>query len=231
VEIRFLGHACFELTEGDTRVLVDPFLTGNPKAAAAASEVEPTHIFLTHGHADHWGDVVDIAKRTGAQCVAIAELAGELGDHGVEKTTDPNLGGTVEFDGGSVRLVPAWHTSTTPGGTINTPAGLVINLGGKTVYHLGDTALFSDLRLVGERDRLEVALMCIGGHYTMDRHDATIAAELIGARTIIPCHYDTFPLIETDAPAFKSDVESRTAAEGRVSTSVEVLQPGESFSV
>jgi L-ascorbate metabolism protein UlaG (beta-lactamase superfamily) len=231
VEIRFLGHACFELTEGDTRVLVDPFLTGNPKAAAAASEVEPTHIFLTHGHADHWGDVVDIAKRTGAQCVAITELAGELGDHGVEKTTDPNLGGTVEFDGGSVRLVPAWHTSTTPGGTINTPAGLVINLGGKTVYHLGDTALFSDLRLVGERDRLDVALVCIGGHYTMDRHDATIAAELIGARTIIPCHYDTFPLIESDAPAFKSDVESRTAAEGRVSTTVEILQPGESFSV
>jgi L-ascorbate metabolism protein UlaG (beta-lactamase superfamily) len=231
VEIRFLGHACFELTEGDTRVLVDPFLTGNPKAAAAASEVEPTHIFLTHGHADHWGDVVDIAKRTGAQCVAITELAGELGDHGVEKTTDPNLGGTVEFDGGSVRLVPAWHTSTTPGGTINTPAGLVINLGGKTVYHLGDTALFSDLRLVGERDRLDVALVCIGGHYTMDRHDATIAAELIGARTIIPCHYDTFPLIESDAPAFKSDVESRTAAEGRVSSTVEILQPGESFSV
>ena len=107
----------------------------------------------------------------------------------------------------------------------------MINLGGKIVYHLGDTALFSDLRLVGERDPLDVALVCIGGHYTMDRHDAAIAAELIGARTIIPCHYDTFPLIETDAPAFKSDVESRTAAEARVSTTVEILQPGESFSV
>jgi L-ascorbate metabolism protein UlaG (beta-lactamase superfamily) len=231
VEIRFLGHACFELTEGDTRVLVDPFLTGNPKAAAAASEVEPTHIFLTHGHPDHWGDVVDIAKRTGVPCVAIAELTAELGQHGVENTTDPNLGGTVEFDGGWVRLVPAWHTSTTPGGTVNTPAGLVINLGGKTVYHLGDTALFSDLRLVGERDSLDAALVCIGGHYTMDRHDAAVAAELIAARTIIPCHYDTFPLIETDAPAFKSDVESRTSGEARVSTTVEILRPGETFSV
>jgi L-ascorbate metabolism protein UlaG (beta-lactamase superfamily) len=230
VDIRFLGHSCFELTEGDTRVLVDPFLTGNPKAAVEASEVEPTHIFLTHGHPDHWGDVVDIAKRTGAQCVAIAELSGELGDHGVENTTDPNLGGTVEFDGGWVRLVPAWHTSTTPGGTVNIPAGLVINLGGRTVYHLGDTALFSDLRLVGERDRLDVALMCIGGHYTMDRHDAVIACELIGARTVIPCHYDTMPVIETDAEAFKSDVESRTAGEARVSTTVEILQPGETFS-
>jgi L-ascorbate metabolism protein UlaG (beta-lactamase superfamily) len=231
VDIRFLGHACFELSDGDTRVLVDPFLTGNPKAAVEASEVEPTHIFLTHGHADHWGDVVDIAKRTGAQCVAIAEIAGELGDHGVENTTDPNIGGTVEFEGGWVRLVPAWHTSTTPGGTITVPAGMVINLGGKTVYHLGDTALFSDLRLVGERDELDAALMCIGGHYTMDRHDAVVACELIGARTVIPCHYNTFPPIETDAQAFKSEVEQRTAGEGRRQTTVEVLEPGASISI
>ncbi len=123
MDIRFLGHACFELSEGDTRVLVDPFLTGNPKAAVEAGDVDPTHIFLTHGHSDHYGDVVDIAKRTGAQCVAIVELAGELSENGVENVADPNLGGTVEFDGGWVRLVPAWHTSTTPNGTVNTPAG------------------------------------------------------------------------------------------------------------
>jgi L-ascorbate metabolism protein UlaG (beta-lactamase superfamily) len=231
VDIRFLGHACFELSEGDTRVLVDPFLTGNPKAAVEASEVEPTHIFLTHGHADHWGDVVDIAKRTGAQCVAIVELANELSDHGIENVIDPNLGGTVEFEGGWVRLVPAWHTSTTPGGTVNTPAGLVINLGGRTVYHLGDTALFTDLRLVGERDELDAALVCIGGHYTMDRHDAVAACELIGARTVIPCHYGTFPPIETDAQAFKADVEQRTSGEGRRQATVEILDPGGSFSL
>ncbi|MEA2331294.1 MAG: hypothetical protein QOH58_1432 [Thermoleophilaceae bacterium] len=231
MDIRFLGHSCFELTEGDTRVLVDPFLTGNPKAAVEASEVDPTHIFLTHGHPDHWGDVVDIAKRTGAQCVAIVELANELGGHGVENVADPNIGGTFEFDGGWVRLVPAWHTSTSPGGTVNTPAGMVISLGGKIVYHLGDTALFSDLRLVGERDQVDVALVCIGGHYTMDRHDAVVAAELVGARTVIPCHYGTFPPIETDVQAFKADVESRTAGEGRVSATVEVLEPGETFSL
>jgi L-ascorbate metabolism protein UlaG (beta-lactamase superfamily) len=222
MDIRFLGHACFELSDGETRVLVDPFLTGNPKAAVEASEVEPTHIFLTHGHPDHWGDIVDIAKRTAAQCVAIVELANELGDKGVESVADPNLGGTVEFEGGWVRLVPAWHTSTTPGGTVNTPAGLVIGMGGKTVYHLGDTALFSDLRLVGERDSIDAALMCIGGHYTMDRHDAVKAAELVGAGTVIPCHYDTFPPIETDAEAFKTDVES---------SEVVILQPGESHSL
>jgi L-ascorbate metabolism protein UlaG (beta-lactamase superfamily) len=231
MDIRFLGHACFELSEGDTRVLIDPFLTGNPKAAVEAGDVDPTHVFLTHGHADHYGDVIDIAKRTGAQSVAITELAGELSDNGIEDVADPNLGGTVEFEGGWVRLVPAWHTSTTPGGTVNTPAGMVINLGGKTVYHLGDTALFSDLRLVGERDSLDAALMCIGGHYTMDRHDAVIAAELVGARTVIPCHYDTFPPIETDAEAFKSDVESRTSGEARRQSEVVILQPGETHSL
>jgi L-ascorbate metabolism protein UlaG (beta-lactamase superfamily) len=224
VDIRFLGHACFELTEGDTRVLVDPFLTGNPKAPAQASEVEPTHVFLTHGHSDHYGDVEDIAKRTNAQVVAIVEIANELADAGVANVSDPNLGGTVTFDWGSVKLVPAWHTSTTPKGTVNTPAGLLIQIGGRTVYHLGDTALFSDLRLVGERHPVDVALMCIGGHYTMDRHDALVAAGFVGASTVIPCHYDTFPPIETDVQAYKAEVESQT------SSKVEVLQPGESFS-
>jgi L-ascorbate metabolism protein UlaG (beta-lactamase superfamily) len=225
VEIRFLGHACFELTEGDTRVLIDPFLSGNPKAAASADEVDPTHVFLTHGHQDHYGDVVDIAKRTGAQCVAIVEIAGELQGEGVENVVKPNIGGTVEFDGGWVRLVPAWHTSTTPKGTVSIPAGLVVNLGGRTVYHLGDTGLFSDLQLVKRRDEIDVALMCIGGHFTMDPVDAAVAAELVGAKQVIPCHYNTFPPIEQDAEAFKSDVESKTASE------VVVLEPGGTHTV
>jgi L-ascorbate metabolism protein UlaG (beta-lactamase superfamily) len=222
MDIRFLGHAAFELSDGDTRILIDPFLTGNPKAAAKADELNPTHIFLTHGHADHYGDVVDIAKRTNAQVVAITELAGELQEEGVENVSDPNIGGTVEFGGVSVRVVPAWHTSTTPKGMVNTPAGLVINLGGKTVYHLGDTALFSDLKLVADRDDVDVALMCIGGHYTMDRHDAVAATDLVGASTVIPCHYNTFPPIETDAEAFKSDVKA---------SEVVILEPGETHSI
>jgi L-ascorbate metabolism protein UlaG (beta-lactamase superfamily) len=225
VDIRFLGHACFELTEGDMRVLIDPFLTGNPKAAVEASEVDPTHILLTHGHPDHYGDVEDIAKRTGAQVLAIVEIANELGEAGVENVGDLNIGGTAKFDWGWVKMVPAWHTSTTPRGTVTVPAGLLIHIGGKLVYHLGDTALFSDLKLVaGRGDPIDVALMCIGGHYTMDRIDAVTAAEFVGAGTVIPCHYDTFPPIETDAEAFKADVESQT------SSKVEILQPGESFS-
>jgi L-ascorbate metabolism protein UlaG (beta-lactamase superfamily) len=225
MEIRFLGHSCFELVEGDARVLIDPFLTGNPKAAVEHGEVEPTHILLTHGHADHIGDTVEIAKRTGARVVAIVELANEIAASGVEDVVDPNLGGTVELPGGWVRLVPAWHTAVSPDGTPHTPAGLVISLGGTVVYHLGDTALFSDLALPGRRDDLDVALMNVGGHYTMDRHDAVVAAELVGARTVIPCHYDTFPPIEADVQAFKQDVEART------SSSVVVLEPGETHSV
>ncbi|MBV8941698.1 MAG: metal-dependent hydrolase [Solirubrobacterales bacterium] len=224
MEIRFLGHACFELSEGTDTVLIDPFLSGNPRAAIAADDAAATTILLTHGHADHLGDTVSIAKRTGAPVVAIVELANEIGEEGVE-VHDPNLGGTVRFDWGSVKLVPAWHTSTTPKGTVNTPAGLVVNFHDAVVYHLGDTSLFSDLQLVGKRSPIDVALMCIGGHYTMDRTDAVDAAQLIGAKTVIPCHYGTWPPLETDAEAFKSDVESATRSD------VVVLDPGETHSV
>src|SRR5947209_13086234 len=222
-DIRFLGHACFELSDGDTTVLIDPFLSGNPKAAISAEEANATTILLTHGHADHIGDTVAIAKRTGAPVVAIVELANELGEDGVE-VHDPNLGGSVKFDWGWVKLVPAWHTSTTPKGTVNTPAGLLINFEDTIVYHLGDTCLFSDMQLVGKHHPIDIALMCIGGHYTMDATDAVDAAQLIAAKTVIPCHYDTFPPIEADAQAFKSDVESATGS------NVVILEPGQSHS-
>jgi L-ascorbate metabolism protein UlaG (beta-lactamase superfamily) len=201
MQIRYLAHATFELSEGDARILVDPFLApNNPKASVTADDVDPTHILLTHGHVDHVADAVAVAKRTGAHCVAIVELATWLGDQGIENVSDPNIGGTVEFDWGWVKLVQAFHTSTTPDGKAkHSPAGLVINVGGTTVYHLGDTGLFGDLQLIAERTPVDVAIVPIGGHYTMDRHDAVVAAKLIGAGTVIPCHYNTFPPIETDA--------------------------------
>ena len=225
MDIRFLGHACFELSDGDTRVLIDPFLGSNPKAAVGPDEVEPTHIFLTHAHVDHIADAAGIAKRTGAHCVALVETAGWLGKQGVEKVSDPNLGGTVEFDWGWVKLVQAFHSSTAPDGTVTAPSGLVVNIGGTTVYHLGDTCLFSDLKLIAERTPVDVAIIPIGGHYTMDRHDAVVAVDFVGPGIAIPCHYNTFPPIETDAQAFKADVESKT------SSKVVVLQPGEIHSV
>ena len=226
VEIRYLAHAAVELKSGDTRVLVDPFITGNPKAAVAADELEPTHILLTHGHADHYGDTLDLAKRTGAPVLAIVEIANELADLGVETVHDPNMGGTVAFDWGWVKVVPAWHTSTTPNGTVSLPAGLLIYIGDKLVYHLGDTALFSDLQLIARRgNHVNVALVPIGGHYTMDRFDAVTACEWIGADEVIPIHYNTFPPIETDAEAFKTDVENATESK------VVILAPGESHTV
>jgi L-ascorbate metabolism protein UlaG (beta-lactamase superfamily) len=222
VDVRWLGHSAFELTAGDANVVVDPFITGNPKAAVSANELNPNFILLTHGHADHIGDTVDIAKRTGATVLAIVELANEIGGEGVD-VVDPNIGGTVQFDWGWVKMTPAWHTAVSPNGTPHMPAGLLIHIGDKLVYHLGDTALFSDLKLVAQRgDRVDLALVPIGGHYTMDRYDAVTAVELVNPRQVIPCHYGTMPVIETDAEAFKADVEG---------AEVLVLQPGDTHSL
>ncbi len=170
MDIRYHGHACFELSDGDARILVDPFLKpNNPSAVATADEVDATHVLVTHGHADHIADAVAVATRNGAPAVAIVEVANWLGARGVEETFDPNLGGTVRFDWGSVKLVPAWHTNTMPGSSeapfsaeegtpVGTAAGLVIDVGGTTVYHAGDTCLFGDMRLIGERHSIDVAL-------------------------------------------------------------------------
>jgi L-ascorbate metabolism protein UlaG (beta-lactamase superfamily) len=225
MQITFLGHAAFALEHDGKTVLVDPFLTGNPKASATADEVAADAIFLTHGHSDHLGDTVDIAKRTGATVVAITELAGELTESGVENVMDPNIGGTVDLGWVSVRLTPAWHTSTTPTGTVNTPAGLVIEMGDKRIYFAGDTGLFSDLALPALRGHIDLAVVPIGGHYTMDRFDAVVAADLIKADQIIPDHYNTFPAIEADAQAFKSDVQNAGFAE------VIVLDPGQAHTL
>ncbi len=226
LEIRFLGQSCFELKAEGTTVLIDPFLTGNPKGAARAEDMEPDVILLTHGHADHLGDTVEIAKRTGATVVAIKELADEIAGDGVESVLDPLFGGTVTFDWGSVKMVAAVHSGVTPKGTVHPPAGLLIEFAGRLIYHLGDTALFSDLKLVGRKGRrIDLAIVPIGGHYTMDRFDAVVAVELIAPDLVIPCHYDTFPAIEADPQAFKADVQQAGFAE------VAVLEPGGSHTL
>jgi L-ascorbate metabolism protein UlaG (beta-lactamase superfamily) len=237
MEINYIGHSTVELVDGDVRVLIDPFLApNNPAAQVTAEEVDPTHVLMTHAHLDHSADAVAVGKRTGASFVAQSELANVLGEQGLKDVADPNLGGTVEFDWGWVKLVQAFHSSTFPGsddrpfsptpGTVTGPAaGLVVNFAGKTLYHLGDTCLFGDLKLIAERTPPDIAFIPIGGHYTMDRQDAVVAAELVGAGTVIPVHYNTFPPIETDAEGFKVDVEQQTKSK------VEVLAPGESLTV
>jgi L-ascorbate metabolism protein UlaG (beta-lactamase superfamily) len=217
-----LGHSAFHLSGAGADVLVDPFLTGNPKAAASADELPADAILLTHGHGDHLGDTVDIAKRTGATVLAIVELAAEIEGAGVEKVVNPNIGGTVQFDWGWVKMTPAWHTAVSPSGTAHMPAGLLIHYGGHLIYHLGDTALFSDLKLVARRgDKVDLALVPIGGHFTMDRYDAVTAVGFIEPQQVIPIHYGTFPPVETDAQAFKQDVQNAGFSE------VLVLNPGD----
>ncbi len=226
VDVRFLGHAAFHISGAGADVLVDPFLTGNPKAAATADEVPADVILLTHGHGDHLGDTVAIAKRTGAHVVAIVELADELRGAGLENVSDPNYGGTVTFDWGWVKLVPAWHTAVSPSGSVHAPAGLLISYDGHLIYHLGDTCLFSDMKLIAQRgDKVDLALVPIGGHYTMDRYDAVTAVGLINPQQVIPIHYNTFPPVEADAEAFKQDVQNAGFSE------VVIVEPGESHRV
>jgi L-ascorbate metabolism protein UlaG (beta-lactamase superfamily) len=237
MQIRYHGHSCFELSDGASRVLVDPFLKPrNPVAVAAAEEIDATLVALSHGHVDHLADARAVAQRTGAPVLALAEVAIWLREQGVAETFDPNLGGTVAFPWGWVKLVQAFHTNTMPGSmespfspthgtSVGQCAGLVINIGGVTVYYTGDTCLFGDMELIARRTPVDVALMPIGGHYTMDRHDAVVAAQMIGAKTVIPVHYDTFPPIKTDAAAFKADVESQTSSQ------VVLLAPGETHEV
>jgi L-ascorbate metabolism protein UlaG (beta-lactamase superfamily) len=222
--LRFIGHSAF-LLEGDGQTIaIDPFISGNPVATIAADDVSPTTILLTHGHADHVGDAVALSKRTGAPIYAIVELAGWLGKQGVQ-AVGFNHGGTAQFDGGSVKLVPAWHTTNLHEGVyIGQPAGMVVRFGGKTIYFAGDTCLFLDMQLIGD-EGLDLAVIPIGDFYTMGPADALRAVKFLRPRTVVPCHYNTFPPIAQDAEAFKTQVEEQTDAK------VQVMKPGDRWEI
>lgn len=223
--LHYIGHAAFELSDGEKSVLIDPFISGNPAAVGKPEDFAPGAILLTHAHNDHVGDSVAISKRAGAPVIATFELAGYLSEKGA-KTIGANHGGTVAFDGGTVKFTPAWHTSTyQDGGAVvapGVPAGLIVRFGGSTIYFAGDTCLFGDMRLIGE-EGIDVAVLPIGDHFTMGPSDALRAVKLIEPTHVVPCHYNTFPPIKQDAQRFKAMVEDATAAR------VAVLAPGESF--
>jgi L-ascorbate metabolism protein UlaG (beta-lactamase superfamily) len=226
LSLTYLGHSAFHLSDGTHSVLVDPFLTGNPAASAKASDFSPETILLTHAHNDHMGDTVPIAKRAGSHVVALFEIANWVHASGVEKTTGGNMGGTIGFEGGTVKFTPAWHTSSYQDDhgvhAATPPAGLVVRFGGKTIYFAGDTCLFSDMKLIGE-EGLDVAVIPIGDAFTMGPADAQRAVEFLTPKVVIPCHFNTFPLIEQDADLFKRETEERTDAR------VEPLKPGDSL--
>lgn len=221
VYVKFLGHACFEIQGDQCSVLVDPFLApNNPVASAGPGDVEPSHLVLTHGHEDHVADAVAVAQG-GIPAIALVEIAAWLKEQGVEGV-DVNLGGRVTFEWGWVELVPALHTNTLPDGTVvGQSAGAVICIDGKVLYHTGDTALFSDLKLVAERTPVDVMIVPIGGRYTMDSWAAARAVSMVSPRIAIPCHYNTFPPIMADPNSFASEVAELSG------TRVEILDPGD----
>ena len=212
----YYGHSCFLLDDGKYKVLTDPFLTENPLATAKPEDIQCDFILVSHGHFDHLGQAEEIAKRTGAQVLAIPEILGTMdgiNGHGM------NVGGTVKLPFGSVKMVPAIHSCMVAGGVA---AGFVIEIGGQVVYFAGDTGLFSDMKLIGELCGVTVAVLPIGDNFTMGIKEAVVAAEFVGAKKVIPVHYNTWPLIAADAAEFKKQVEAKGKA------TVEVVKPGES---
>ncbi len=218
----FLGQSGFFVQVGDHELLIDPFLTGNGQAVAKAEDFSPSHILLTHAHADHYGDTEAVARRSGAVVVSSFEVVSYLGKKDL-KGHGMNVGGGFDFPFGRVTFTPAWHSNSLPDGTYaGTPTGIVLEAEGKRVYHAGDTALFSDMKLIA-RGGIDLAFLPIGDNFTMGPADALEAVKLLRPKKVVPIHYNTFPVIEQDADTFKRAVENETDAE------VVVLKPGESL--
>lgn len=218
IKYTYYGHASFLLDDGTSKVLTDPFLTGNPLAAIRADEVECDYILLTHAHGDHLGDAPAIAKRTGAMVLGIPEVLDVcLQAESDIKTHGMNIGGSVKLPFGKVRMTMALHSSGVAGGIA---CGYVIQIGGINVYFAGDTALFSDMKLIGQKDPLDYAVLPIGDNYTMGLEDAALAAQWLNTKNVIPIHYNTWPVIAQEAGRYKEVTEGMTRA------AVHIVEPG-----
>jgi L-ascorbate metabolism protein UlaG (beta-lactamase superfamily) len=227
--LTWLGHAAFRVdTEAGKRIYIDPFLNGNPKCPESERTPERVDVIaVTHGHGDHVGDTVELAKQHGSTVVALVELGDWLGKQGVDesKVQAPNKGGTVDVDGVKFTLTNAFHSGAAPDGTYaGEPSGIVLETeNGTTFYFAGDTCVFGDMQLIGRIYEPDVAILPIGGHYTMGPREAAVAVELIGAKRCVPCHFGTFPVL-----AGTPDELERLAPSG---VTIERLEPGGAVTV
>ena len=222
MQIRFLGQSAFLLQAGDHRVLIDPFLQGNPLCPVTLDEALSWNVdavLISHAHGDHWSNALDFG-RAGIPVIGTAEIGGYAQQHGAAQAVGMIIGGTYRAEWGSVTLTPAWHSSSFPDGTYGgMPTGLVVEMGNKRLYHAGDTCLFSDMRLIGDRG-LDAAILPVGDHFTMGPEEAARCLELLRPRVAIPMHYATFPPLTGDPQVF--------AREGQAQgVDVRVLSPGD----
>ncbi len=223
VKVVFIGHSCFLLDNGRQKILIDPYITGNPAAHISAEQKKADFILISHGHGDHLGDAIDLAKANDATVIANFEIASYCGSKGVKKYHPLHIGGGHTFPFGSVKLTIAHHGSTIgdflSGGE---PAGIIVRTDNKVIYHAGDTGLFLDMKLIGELDKIDLAMLPIGGNFTMDVPDAVKAVEFLGPRKVIPMHYDTNDFIKADPDDFAKRIKP-LGAEGII------LKPGETY--
>jgi L-ascorbate metabolism protein UlaG (beta-lactamase superfamily) len=219
--LSYLGHACFQLHNEKTSIIFDPFLSDNPFQIVKPTDVKCNYVLVSHGHADHLGDAVSIAKQNDATVISTAEIARLCGEQSCQNHA-MHLGGKHAFDFGYVRLTLAFHGSGVPGGHA---CGFIVNFYGTTVYFAGDTALFGDMALLGRLESIDWALLPIGDNFTMGPDDAVEAVAMLKPKNVIPMHYNTWPVIAQDPEAFKQKVENR------LQVPVIVAKPGETLSL
>lgn len=218
IDITFLGHAGFLIDSGSYKLAIDPFLTGNPVAKQKAQDITCDAIALTHGHADHMGDAAAIAKANNATVFGAFEICEYLGAQGVQSLEPGNPGGKIKTDWGWLAFTQAFHSSSFEGKYMGMPCGIVVNIGGVTFYHCGDTALFGDMKIIGEIYKPDIAAIPVGDRFTMGPELGARAAELIKPKVAIPIHWGTWPVLAQDISAFTP-----------AGVEVKVLEAGESW--